>query len=67
MKTKLNMRKSAPKLKKKVSENLDLVEIQLDRAKVEAATKMLPPVPKKIKIKMEPGPSVRLKFPIEVS
>ena len=59
MKTKLNMRKSAPKLKKNLSENLDMVEIMLNREKVEAATKLLPPVPKKIKIKMEPGPSVR--------
>ena len=59
MRTKLNMRKSEPKPKKKMSENLDLIEIQLDRSKVEAATKLLPPVPKKIKmIKMEPGVSV---------
>jgi len=48
------MRKSAPKLKKIVPENLDIVEIRLNREKVEAATKLLPPVPKKIKIKAEP-------------
>lgn len=52
------MRKSAPKIKKKVSENLDFVEIKLNREKVEAATKLLPPVPKKIKIKIEPKPLV---------
>ena len=53
------MRKSEPKQKKKVSENLDLIEIQLNRNKVEAATKLLPPVPKKLKrIKIEPGCSV---------
>ena len=46
MRTKLNMRKSEPKVKKS-SENLDLVEIKLQREKVEAATKLLPPVPKK--------------------
>ena len=59
MRNKFTMRKSEQKAKKKVSENLDLIEIQLDREKVEAATKMLPPVPKKIKIKKEPQEKVR--------
>ena len=61
MRTKLNMRKSEPKPKKKVSDDLDIIEIQLNRSKVEAATKLLPPVPKKLKrIKTEPGCSVRV-------
>ena len=48
------MRKSEQKAKKKVPETLDNIEIQLDTAKVEAATKLLPPIPKRIKIKKEP-------------
>ena len=48
------MRKSEQKAKKKVPETLDSIEIQLDTAKVEAATKLLPPIPKRIKIKKEP-------------
>ena len=49
MTTKLNMRKTDPKPKKS-SPNLDYVEIKLDQEKVEAATKLLPPVPKKPKL-----------------
>ena len=51
MKTKLNMRKSdPPKVKKIDNENLDETEIKLNREKVVAATKLLPPVPKKQKL-----------------
>ena len=64
MRNKFTMRKADPKSKKSVAnENLDVEEIMLDREKVEAATKLLPPVPKKPKlIKKEPGvPDVDLK------
>ena len=51
MKTKLNMRKTdPPKVKKSNNENLDETEIKLNREKVAAATKLLPPVPKKQKL-----------------
>ena len=50
MKNKFTMRKSDPKVRKTNDENLDLKEIQLDREKVAAATKLLPPVPKKPKL-----------------
>ena len=50
------MRKSDPKPRKSTNENLDLQEIKLNREKVEAATKLLPPVPKKLKlVKQEPN------------
>ena len=49
------MRKSDPKPRKNTNENLDVQEIMLNREKVEAATKLLPPVPKKPKlVKQEP-------------
>ena len=54
MRTKFNMRKTDPKVKK--AENLDLMEITLDRKKVEEATKLLPPVPKKLKTIKEEQP-----------
>ena len=46
------MRKSDPKVKKVATENLDEQVIMLNREKVEAATKLLPPVPKKLKLKL---------------
>lgn len=55
MKNKYTMRKSDPKPRKNTNENLDVQEIMLNREKVEAATKLLPPVPKKPKlVKQEP-------------
>lgn len=42
------------KPKKKMPEPLDNVEIRLNQSKVEEAAKLLPPIPKKIKIKKEP-------------
>ena len=53
------MRKSEMKPKKKMPEPLDNVEIRLNQSKVEEAAKLLPPIPKKIKIKKEPIEPVR--------
>ena len=55
MRTKFTMRKTDPKPSKSNDENLDLKEIKLSMKKVQEATKLLPPVPKKPKlVKKEP-------------